>query len=180
MSKQAHCRAVHRRGCRGRCRRCRRRGGRSRRGAGWSCRARARAGEWCRGAVRRLRTASCSDCSVRVRRFGRLERVDAERQHLERTLTLRGAVTLNLLDMIGVGPFITLPLLIGAMGGPQAMVGWVLGALLAACDGHGVGGAGRGDAGGGRDVCVSGADVSGACGRWLSFLFAFQLCCRRR
>jgi len=54
---------------------------------------------------------------------------------LERSLTLRGAVTLNLLDMIGVGPFLTLPLLLAAMGGPQAMVGWVLGALLAACDG---------------------------------------------
>ena len=54
---------------------------------------------------------------------------------LERSLSLRGAVTLNLLDMIGVGPFITLPLLLGAMGGPQAMLGWVLGALLAACDG---------------------------------------------
>lgn len=54
---------------------------------------------------------------------------------LERTLSLRGAVTLNLLNMIGVGPFITLPLLIGAMGGPQAMLGWVLGALLALCDG---------------------------------------------
>ena len=48
-----------------------------------------------------------------------------------RTLTLRGAVTLNLLDMIGVGPFITLPLLLAAMGGPQAMLGWVLGAAMA-------------------------------------------------
>ena len=54
---------------------------------------------------------------------------------LERTLTLRGAVTLNLLDMIGVGPFLTLPLLLAAMGGPQAMLGWLLGALLAVCDG---------------------------------------------
>src|SRR5665213_2250147 len=54
---------------------------------------------------------------------------------LDRTLTLRGAVTLNLLDMIGVGPFITLPLLLAAMGGPQAMLGWVLGAVIALCDG---------------------------------------------
>src|ERR1700678_1185944 len=63
---------------------------------------------------------------------------------LERSLSLRGAVTLNLLDMIGVGPFLTLPLLLAAMGGPQAMLGWVLGALLAACDGlvwAGLGGA---------------------------------------
>jgi amino acid transporter len=40
-----------------------------------------------------------------------------------------------MIDMIGVGPFITMPLVVGAMGGPQAMLGWVIGALLAICDG---------------------------------------------
>ncbi len=40
-----------------------------------------------------------------------------------------------MIDMIGVGPFITIPLIITAMGGPQAMLGWVLGAVLAVCDG---------------------------------------------
>ena len=54
---------------------------------------------------------------------------------LQRSLGLRGAVALNMLDMIGVGPFITLPLILAAMGGPQAMLGWVLGAVLALCDG---------------------------------------------
>jgi len=33
--------------------------------------------------------------------------------------------------MIGVGPFITMPLVVAAMGGPQALLGWVAGALLA-------------------------------------------------
>jgi basic amino acid/polyamine antiporter, APA family len=46
-----------------------------------------------------------------------------------------GATALNMIDMIGVGPFITMPLIIAAMGGPQAMLGWILGALLAICDG---------------------------------------------
>jgi APA family basic amino acid/polyamine antiporter len=45
------------------------------------------------------------------------------------------ATALNMIDMIGVGPFITMPLIVSAMGGPQAMVGWLLGALFAACDG---------------------------------------------
>jgi amino acid transporter len=96
-------------------------------------------------------------------------------QRLERTLTLRGAVTLNLLDMIGVGPFITLPLLIGAMGGPQAMVGWVLGALLAACDGMVWAelGASMPEAGG--TYAYLHEMYPGRMGRWLSFLFAFQL-----
>ena len=46
-----------------------------------------------------------------------------------------GATALNMIDMIGVGPFITMPLIIAAMGGPQAMIGWIVGALLVACDG---------------------------------------------
>ena len=38
-------------------------------------------------------------------------------------------------NMVGVGPFITIPLIIAAMGGPQCMLGWLLGAGLAICDG---------------------------------------------
>ncbi|HEY8061526.1 MAG TPA: APC family permease [Gemmatimonadales bacterium] len=45
------------------------------------------------------------------------------------------ATALNMTDMIGVGPFITIPLIITAMGGPQAMLGWIFGALFAICDG---------------------------------------------
>lgn len=54
---------------------------------------------------------------------------------LIRGIGLRTAVFLNMLDMVGVGPFITLPLIIGAMGGPQAMLGWIFGAFFAMCDG---------------------------------------------
>lgn len=95
---------------------------------------------------------------------------------LDRSLTLPGAVTLNLLDMIGVGPFITLPLLIGAMGGPQAMLGWVLGALLAVCDGlvWAELGAAMPEAGG--TYAYLRHIFPGRLGRWLSFLFVFQLC----
>jgi APA family basic amino acid/polyamine antiporter len=56
-------------------------------------------------------------------------------RQLDRQIGLRSAVSLNMLEMVGVGPFITLPLIVGAMGGPQAMLGWILGALLAVCDG---------------------------------------------
>ena len=97
--------------------------------------------------------------------------------HLERTLTLRGAVTLNLLDMIGVGPFITLPLLLAAMGGPQAMLGWVLGALLALCDGlvWAELGAAMPEAGGTYHY-LRAIYAEGGWGELLSFLFLFQLC----
>ncbi len=56
-------------------------------------------------------------------------------RELPRELGQGSALALNMLEMVGVGPFITLPLVISAMGGPQAMLGWVLGALLALCDG---------------------------------------------
>ncbi|MFL6427060.1 MAG: APC family permease [Acidobacteriaceae bacterium] len=55
--------------------------------------------------------------------------------HLPRELGQGSALALNMLEMVGVGPFITLPLIVAAMGGPQAMLGWVLGAALALCDG---------------------------------------------
>ncbi len=48
---------------------------------------------------------------------------------------LPSAISTNVLNMVGVGPFLTIPLALAAMGGPQAMLGWVLGALLALCDG---------------------------------------------
>ncbi|GAC1438820.1 MAG: APC family permease [Terriglobales bacterium] len=54
---------------------------------------------------------------------------------LIRGVGLGSATALNMIDMIGVGPFITLPLIVSAMGGPQAMLGWVLGAIFAICDG---------------------------------------------
>jgi basic amino acid/polyamine antiporter, APA family len=57
------------------------------------------------------------------------------KNRLVRGMGLRTAVMLNMLNMVGVGPFITLPLIIGAMGGPQAMLGWIFGAFFAMCDG---------------------------------------------
>ena len=54
---------------------------------------------------------------------------------LDRRLTLGGATAVNVLAMIGVGPFVTIPLLLRTMGGPQAMVGWFIGAVVALADG---------------------------------------------
>src|SRR4030081_566448 len=60
---------------------------------------------------------------------------DADSPALIRGMGLGTATALNMIDMIGVGPFITMPLVLSAMGGPQALLGWILGALLAVCDG---------------------------------------------
>jgi len=45
------------------------------------------------------------------------------------------ALASNMLNMVGVGPFITIPLILSTMQGPQALLGWILGALIATCDG---------------------------------------------
>ena len=45
------------------------------------------------------------------------------------------SVAVNMLGMIGVGPFITIGVILSAMGGPQAVLGWFLGALFSVCDG---------------------------------------------
>jgi amino acid transporter len=99
---------------------------------------------------------------------------------LRRSLTLPGAVALNMLDMIGVGPFITLPLILAAMGGPQAMLGWVLGAGLALCDGlvWAELGAAMPEAGGSYEFLrriYGGPEGKGLAGRFVAFLFLFQL-----
>ena len=98
-----------------------------------------------------------------------------EEGQLARTLGLKGAVALNMLDMIGVGPFITLPLLLGAMGGPQAMLGWIFGALLAVCDGlvWAELGAAMPEAGGSYRFLRT--IYPGKAGSFLGFLFVFQL-----
>lgn len=37
--------------------------------------------------------------------------------------------------MIGIGPLVTIPLVIAALGGPLALAGWIGGAIVALCDG---------------------------------------------
>ena len=44
-----------------------------------------------------------------------------------RAMGLFPATSLNMAQMVGIGPFITIPLIISAIGGPQVMVGWVIG-----------------------------------------------------
>jgi amino acid transporter len=80
-----------------------------------------------------------------------------------------------MIDMIGVGPFITIPLMIAAMHGPQAMLGWIAGALLVVCDGMVWAelGAAMPEAGG--PVRYLKAMYGDRAGGWLSFLFVWQL-----
>jgi amino acid transporter len=52
-----------------------------------------------------------------------------------RAIGLFPATALNMSQMVGIGPFITIPLILAVLTGPLAIVGWVIGALIAICDG---------------------------------------------
>src|SRR5215472_13704618 len=95
---------------------------------------------------------------------------------LIRGVGLGSATALNMIDMIGVGPFITMPLVVAAMGGPQALLGWILGALLAICDGlvwAELGAAMPGS--GGSYVYLREIYGPKSLGKMISFLFIWQL-----
>src|SRR6476620_2967908 len=95
---------------------------------------------------------------------------------LIRGVGLGSATALSMIDMIGVGPFITIPLMVSAVGGPQAMLGWIVGAIFAMCDGlvwAELGAAMPGSGGSYRYL----SEIYGPkkLGRLISFLFIWQL-----
>jgi amino acid transporter len=96
---------------------------------------------------------------------------------LTRQVGLGSAVALNMLNMVGIGPFVTLPLVVAAMGGPQAFLGWILGALIAVCDGlvWAELGAMMPEAGGSY-AFLRGIYGEESGGRFASFLYTWQLC----
>ena len=55
---------------------------------------------------------------------------DPQRPHLLRRFGLLQATALNMTNMIGIGPFITIPALMSALNGPRAMLGWLVAVLI--------------------------------------------------
>ncbi len=97
-------------------------------------------------------------------------------ESLERRIGLRSAVLFNMLEMIGVGPFITLPLVIAAAGYKLSVGAWLLGAGVAVADGlvWAELGAAFPRAGGSYAFLREIYGAKGA-GNWLSFLYVWQL-----
>src|SRR5579863_7681572 len=95
--------------------------------------------------------------------------------HLQRRFGLLQATALNMSTMIGIGPFITIPVLMAAMGGPRAMLGWVAGLVIAGADGlvWGELGAAMPGSGGSYLYLLEGFGRR-ALGRTMAFLFIWQ------
>jgi amino acid transporter len=101
---------------------------------------------------------------------------DRKASGLTRDMGFFPALAANMLDMVGVGPFITIPLILASMGGTQALLGWVVGAAIALCDGlvWAELGAAMPGSGGSYDYLQQGYGPHKA-GRLMGFLFLWQV-----
>ena len=99
-----------------------------------------------------------------------------QRDDLERGLGLKEAVALNMIEIVGIGPFVVSSLVIKAMGGPQALLAWVGGAILATLDGFVWSELGAAmPRVGGSYVFLREAYGPGRWGRLMSFLYVWQI-----
>lgn len=94
---------------------------------------------------------------------------------LERRLGLGHATAINMIDMVGIGPFITLPMVIGMMNGPWFLYAWIAGAFLSFVDAMVWSelGAAFPRAGGSYNFLKEAYGKTGA-GKMMSFLFVWQ------
>jgi amino acid transporter len=93
---------------------------------------------------------------------------------LRREIGMWRGVALNVIDMVGIGPFITIPLIVSAMGGPRCMLAWLMAGLLAISDGLVTAelGAQMPKAGGAYAFL---RESFGKGGKLIAFLFLFQV-----
>ena len=103
------------------------------------------------------------------------EKDDRNNDGLERGLGLKEAVALNMIEIVGIGPFVVSATVIQKMGGPQALIAWLAGALLATLDGFVWSELGAAmPRAGGTYVFLREAYGPGRWGRLMSFLFVWQ------
>jgi amino acid transporter len=93
---------------------------------------------------------------------------------LRRDIGLWRGIALNMIDMVGIGPFITIPLILAAMGGGRGMLAWILGGLLAISDGLVTAELSAEIPGSGGSYVFL-RHAYGRAGRLISFLFLFQI-----
>ena len=95
---------------------------------------------------------------------------------LNRGMGLLQATATNIIGMVGVGPFLTIPFMVGAMGGPHILYAWAFGAVLALCDGLVYAELGAALPGsGGPYVYLREAYRPFGLGRLVAFIFIFQV-----
>ena len=95
---------------------------------------------------------------------------------LDRGMGLLEATATNIIGMVGVGPFLTIPFMVTAMNGPHIIYAWTFGAILALCDGLVYAELGAALPGsGGPYVYLREAYRPFGLGRLMAFVFIFQV-----
>jgi amino acid transporter len=95
---------------------------------------------------------------------------------LDRGMGLLQSTATNIIGMVGVGPFLTIPLMVAAMNGPHILYAWAFGAVLALCDGLVYAELGAALPGsGGAYVYLREAYRPFGLGRLMAFVFIFQV-----
>lgn len=95
---------------------------------------------------------------------------------MHRRLGLLNATTINMSNMVGIGPFIAIALILHSLGGPQAYLAWIVGTIIALADGMVVAELGAAaPAAGGTYVFLREGFGSRTWGRMLAFLFVWQI-----
>jgi basic amino acid/polyamine antiporter, APA family len=95
---------------------------------------------------------------------------------LERRLGVLNATSINMSNMVGIGPFIAISLIINTLGGPQSYLAWIVGAVIAIADGLVVSELGAAlPAAGGTYVFLREGFGAKTWGRMLAFLFVWQI-----
>jgi amino acid transporter len=95
--------------------------------------------------------------------------------NLKRSMGLLQATATNVISMVGVGPFLTIPFMVAAMNGPHVIYAWIAGLVLALADGlvYAQLGAALPGSGGGYLYLREAFQPFGL-GRLMAFLFMFQ------
>jgi amino acid transporter len=98
-----------------------------------------------------------------------------DKPHLDRSMGLLQATATNIISMVGVGPFLTIPFMVQAMNGPHILYAWVAGGILALADGLVYAQLGAAIPGsGGPYLYLREAFKPFGIGRLMGFLFIFQ------
>ena len=101
---------------------------------------------------------------------------DSAEPTLQRHLGLLNATPINMSNMVGIGPFIAIPLILMTLGGPHSYLAWLVGVLIAISDGLVVAELGAAlPAAGGTYVFLREGFGPRTVGRLLAFLFVWQM-----
>ena len=95
---------------------------------------------------------------------------------MQRRIGVLGASAINIITMIGIGPLVTVPLVLSALSGSTALLAWAAGALVALCDGMVWAELGsRFPGSGGTYTFLRESFGATSWGRGLAFLFTWQM-----